>query len=42
MEQYEAAAADGTPPMRPLFFDFHADPGSQAVDDQMARRRPMI
>ena len=38
MEQYEAAAADGTPIMRPLFFDFHADPGSQAVDDQLVRQ----
>ena len=26
MEQYRAAAADGTPVMRPLFFDFHPKP----------------
>jgi alpha-glucosidase (family GH31 glycosyl hydrolase) len=30
MEQYEAASADGTPIMRPLFFDFHSDAASQA------------
>ena len=34
MEQYEAAAADGTPIMRPLFFDFHNDTASQTVNDQ--------
>ena len=34
MEQYEAAAADGTPIMRPIFFDFHNDAASQTVDDQ--------
>ena len=35
MEQFQAAAANGTPIMRPLFFDFHTDPNSQAVDDQL-------
>ena len=35
MEQYKAAAADGTPIMRPLFFDFHTDLESQTVDDQL-------
>lgn len=38
MEQYEAAAAHGTPIMRPLFFDFHTDSGSQGIDDQLVRR----
>ena len=33
-EQYEAASAEGTPIMRPLFFDFHDDQASQQVDDQ--------
>ena len=32
---YEAAAAEGTPIMRPLWFDFHTDAGSQLVDDQL-------
>jgi alpha-D-xyloside xylohydrolase len=35
MAQYKAAAADGTPIMRPLFYDFHNDPASQTVDDQL-------
>ena len=34
MEQFQAAAANGTPIMRPLFFDFHNDTRSQSVDDQ--------
>ena len=34
MQQYEAAARDGTPVMRPLFFDFWGDVESQKVDDQ--------
>ena len=34
MEQYTAASIDGTPIMRPLFFDFHTDAASQTVDDQ--------
>jgi len=34
MKQMKLAAAAGTPPMRPLFFDFPADPGCAAVDDQ--------
>ena len=34
MEQYRAAAADGTPVMRPLFYDFHNDTKAQTVDDQ--------
>ena len=34
MAQYEAASIDGTPIMRPLFFDFHTDAASQTVDDQ--------
>jgi alpha-D-xyloside xylohydrolase len=35
LDQYKAAAADGTPIMRPLFFDFHDDPQAQAIDDQL-------
>ena len=34
MEQYKAASINGTPIMRPLFFDFHTDVGSQGIDDQ--------
>ena len=34
MEQYKAASADGTPIMRPLFYDFYHDTASQDVDDQ--------
>ena len=34
MEQFEEAARHGTPIMRPLFYDFFDDTGSQAVDDQ--------
>jgi alpha-D-xyloside xylohydrolase len=34
MAQMKCAAAKGTPPMRPLFFDFPDDPPAQAVDDQ--------
>ena len=34
MEQYKAASIDGTPIMRPLFFDFHDDMGAQDIDDQ--------
>ena len=34
MEQYRAASRDGTPVIRPLFFDFPDDPRSAAVDDQ--------
>ena len=34
MDQYRAAAADGTPVMRPLFYDFHNDTKAQTVDDQ--------
>ena len=42
MEQYEAAAAHGTPIMRPLFFDFHTDSGSQGIDDQLVRRPSIV
>lgn len=35
MEQYEAAASDGTPVMRPLFFDFWEDDGAALVDDEL-------
>merc|ERR1712039_771459 len=35
MQRYEEVAANGTPVMRPLFYDFHADPVAAAVDDQM-------
>lgn len=34
-EQMGVAAADGIPPMRPLFVDFDADPASWGIDDQM-------
>jgi alpha-D-xyloside xylohydrolase len=34
LEQMELAARKGTPPMRPLFFDFPDDPGAAVVDDQ--------
>jgi alpha-D-xyloside xylohydrolase len=34
LEQMELAARKGTPPMRPLFFDFPDDAGAAAVDDQ--------
>lgn len=34
MEQMEAAASTGTPPMRPLFFDDPKDDAAAAVDDQ--------
>jgi alpha-D-xyloside xylohydrolase len=34
MEQMALASSKGTPPMRPLFFDFPADPGCQMVNDQ--------
>ncbi len=34
MEQMRLAHDKGTPPMRPLFFDFPADEGSWAVEDQ--------
>eukprot|EP00037_Helgoeca_nana_P024508 m.260952 g.260952 ORF g.260952 m.260952 type:complete len:715 (-) comp26656_c0_seq3:208-2352(-) len=34
MEQYRAASVNGTPIMRPLFYDFHTDAGSQGIDDQ--------
>jgi alpha-D-xyloside xylohydrolase len=34
MDQYKAAAATGTPIMRPLFYDFHNDATSQTVDDE--------
>jgi alpha-D-xyloside xylohydrolase len=35
MEQYKAAAANGAPVTRPLFYDFFDDPRAQTVDDQM-------
>jgi len=34
MEQMKLASTKGTPPMRPLFFDFPADKKCAAVDDQ--------
>ncbi len=34
LEQMKLAARQGAPPMRPLFFDFPDDRGSDAVDDQ--------
>ncbi len=34
MTQMRAAHETGTPPMRPLFFDFSADPRACAVEDQ--------
>jgi alpha-D-xyloside xylohydrolase len=34
MAQMKLASAKGTPPMRPLFFDFPADAAAQEVDDQ--------
>ena len=34
MEQMKLAARKGTPPMRPLFFDFADDNAAQTVDDQ--------
>ena len=35
MEQYTAVANNGTPVMRPLFFDFWEDEGAALVDDAM-------
>ena len=32
--RYKHASADGTPIMRPLFYDFHNDTISQGIDDQ--------
>lgn len=34
LEQMDLAARKGTPPMRPLFFDFPADAGAASIDDQ--------
>lgn len=34
MEQYRSASEHGTPIIRPLWFDFHADPGSQGIDEE--------
>ena len=34
MKQMKVASVKGTPPMRPLFFDFPNDPAAQNVDDQ--------
>ena len=34
MEQMKAAHENGTPPMRPLFFDFPKDPQTWDIDDQ--------
>ncbi|HEX6032995.1 MAG TPA: hypothetical protein VFY83_01130, partial [Anaerolineales bacterium] len=34
MEQARAASEKGSPPMRPLFFDFPKDEGSYKVEDQ--------
>ena len=35
MTLYQAAASNGTPIMRPLFFDFWEDPAAQGVDDEL-------
>merc|ERR1712072_1161410 len=35
MEQFAVAARDGTPVMRPLFFDFYNDSAAMDVDDEM-------
>ena len=32
--RYKHASADGTPIMRPLFYDFHNDSICQGIDDQ--------
>jgi alpha-D-xyloside xylohydrolase len=34
MKQMKLASTKGTPPMRPLFFDFPGDEAAQTVDDQ--------
>jgi alpha-D-xyloside xylohydrolase len=34
MDQMQRAHAHGTPPMRPLFFDFPDDPAAYTVEDQ--------
>jgi alpha-D-xyloside xylohydrolase len=34
LEQMAAASRSGTPPMRPLFYDFPEDSGSSSVEDQ--------
>ena len=34
MKQMKLAGTKGTPPMRPLFFDFPGDAAAQVVDDQ--------
>ena len=34
MDQMKLASAKGTPPMRPLFFDFENDPKADAVEDE--------
>lgn len=34
MRQMEQAAQDGTPPMRPVFYDFAEDPEAWQIDDQ--------
>jgi alpha-D-xyloside xylohydrolase len=34
MEQMERASKDGTPPMRPLFYDFHGDQETYEVEDE--------
>ena len=34
MEQMKSAHENGTPPMRPLFFDFPEDPPTWDIDDQ--------
>jgi alpha-D-xyloside xylohydrolase len=34
MKQMKLASTKGTPPMRPLFFDFPDDAAAPAVDDQ--------
>jgi alpha-D-xyloside xylohydrolase len=34
MEQMKRAHETGTPPMRPLFFDFYSDPRSYTIEDE--------
>lgn len=41
MEQYVAASESGTPIMRPLFYDFFDDAGSQGIDNQLASTEPI-
>jgi alpha-D-xyloside xylohydrolase len=42
LEQMELAARKGTPPMRPVFFDFPDDAHAAAVDDQFLFGRDLL